>query len=85
MHQKRGLRKGAARKLAISLDRRDPTKGYTRDNVVLCCYIVNLMKTVLFDTEFIAFCRRVVDHTATWTFSEELPDNDIVSPRHRPE
>lgn len=32
--------------LLISVDRVNSAKGYTKDNVVLCCYAVNLIKGV---------------------------------------
>jgi len=38
--------KGGSGKVAtnISVDRVDPAKPYTRDNVVLCCYFINVSK-----------------------------------------
>ena len=41
---------------AYSLDRMDPTKGYTKDNVCLCCWIVNHMKKNLAVDEFKSIC-----------------------------
>jgi hypothetical protein len=45
-----------------SLDRLDSSKGYTADNVVLCCAFINLMKQQLTYDQFIMACRGVVQH-----------------------
>jgi len=37
---------------SFSLDRKDPNKGYNRDNVVLCCRIINYMKQSLSVSDF---------------------------------
>ncbi len=37
---------------SISIDRKDSSKGYTLDNVVLCSWAVNIMKSNLNDEEF---------------------------------
>jgi len=42
---------------AMSIDRIDSQKGYTRDNIVLCCIWVNLMKTNLPIGEFLSRVR----------------------------
>lgn len=47
---------------AISLDQVSPSAGYYRDNVVLCCWIVNGMKRALMVEEFITLCREVIEH-----------------------
>ncbi len=47
---------------ALSLDRIDPARGYYQDNVVLCCWIANVMKQARTVDEFISLCREVVDH-----------------------
>lgn len=44
----------------ISLDRKDSLKGYTKDNVVFCTAIINIMKSDLTITEFLDNCRLVV-------------------------
>lgn len=46
--------------LTISVDRIDPLLPYQRDNMVLCCHIVNLMKQQLQVSEFINWCQKVV-------------------------
>lgn len=40
----------------ISIDRRDPRKGYTRSNVHLVCDLVNMMKRTLPLKDFISWC-----------------------------
>ena len=43
----------------VSIDRMDSTKGYTEDNVVLCCWRVNNMKGDLCASNFITWARQV--------------------------
>jgi len=45
---------------ALSVDRRDPTGGYTPDNVVLCTVAVNTAKGSLTDIEFYKLCAKVL-------------------------
>lgn len=45
----------------ISIDRVDSTKGYTKDNVVLCCWGVNRIKAELSVDEFIKTCKLIVN------------------------
>lgn len=47
---------------APSLDRKDSSKGYTKENVVLCRAIVNWMKNTLTVEAFVALCREVTKH-----------------------
>lgn len=44
-----------------SLDRLDPTKGYTQGNVVWCSYAMNRMKNDFNYDEFVAACKHVCD------------------------
>lgn len=46
-------------KEAISLDRKDPSKGYTKDNVNLVCLSVNYMKRDISHENFINLCHEV--------------------------
>ena len=45
-----------------SLDRRDSSKGYTKDNVQWVHKWINLMKSDFAETEFISYCEAVVKH-----------------------
>lgn len=42
-----------------SLDRRDSNKGYTKDNVVVARYEVNVAKSCLTEDQFLGMCRSV--------------------------
>jgi hypothetical protein len=44
------------------LDRKDPLKGYTVDNVVSCCGKCNLKKLTMKFDEFIETIKRIYDH-----------------------
>lgn len=44
----------------VSLDRLDPAKGYTKDNVALVCWKVNDAKRSLNSEEFLNLCRNIV-------------------------
>lgn len=48
----------------VSLDRLDSEKGYTLDNVVLCCWSVNQAKAALSISEFVDMCLDVSLNTA---------------------
>lgn len=50
----------------ISIDRVDSTKGYTVENVVLCCKVINVMKSNLNIEEFIQWVNRIVDNGFKW-------------------
>jgi hypothetical protein len=47
---------------SLSIDRINSSKGYTPDNIVLCCSIVNIMKLDTPEDEFIRLCRDIVNH-----------------------
>jgi hypothetical protein len=44
---------------SLSIDRLDSTIGYTKDNIVFCCGIVNKMKSAHTKDEFIKWCKLV--------------------------
>jgi hypothetical protein len=44
---------------SISLDRRDNSKGYSKDNAVFCCNYINKMKSDLPYDSFIFLCKSV--------------------------
>ena len=43
----------------ISIDRVDSKKGYQKDNIVLCCWVVNKIKNNLSVEDFINICQKV--------------------------
>jgi hypothetical protein len=45
-----------------SIDRIDSSKGYVRDNVVLCCWQANIMKAQLSHEELIQWCKDVINN-----------------------
>ena len=47
---------------SLSIDRVDSSKGYTPDNIVLCCSIINIMKLDTPTNEFIKICQDIVNH-----------------------
>jgi len=47
----------------VSLDRVYPDQGYTRGNVVLCCWAVNMAKGETTLEEFFHLCRQVAENT----------------------
>ena len=59
---------------ALSIDRIDSTRGYTTDNVVLCCRLVNEMKSNQTIEDFVERCRRIVKihekRSRTWQDSQ---------------
>lgn len=50
---------------AVSIDRINSSLGYTKDNVVLACSTINVMKNSHSIDEFINLCRSVVEHADT--------------------
>lgn len=46
----------------VSIDRIDSSRGYTKDNVVLCCNIVNRMKLNMSVEDFKHWCQLIVNH-----------------------
>lgn len=55
-----GARKGVAQPDSLSLDRLVPEKGYTKGNVVWCCYLVNTMKQNLSEEEFYLYIKNIL-------------------------
>ena len=43
----------------MSIDRIDPSKGYVIDNIQLICSIINIMKYILSNDEFIEICKLI--------------------------
>lgn len=48
-------------KYSISLDQIKPSKGYTKNNVSLCCWAVNRAKSALSMDEYIHICKCVAE------------------------
>lgn len=46
---------------ACTVDRVDPSKGYVRGNLVLCCSLINRVKQNLTHAELIALCRELIE------------------------
>jgi len=44
------------------IDRKDNTKGYTKNNVVPCCKVCNSMKSKLSEKEFISHIKKIVSY-----------------------
>lgn len=44
----------------LSLDRIDPSKGYTKENIQLVCSIINTMKSDLSYSELLFFCKQII-------------------------
>lgn len=51
----------ACKKTSMSIDRRDSRKGYTTDNIVLCCTQVNKMKSNMTMPEMFYFIDRMIE------------------------
>jgi hypothetical protein len=59
MNLETGNGKGNFNHLKVSIDRIDSAKGYTANNIVLCCRIVNSMKSDLGVEEFLDWCKLI--------------------------
>lgn len=53
----------------LSIDRVNSSKGYTEDNVVLCCQKINVIKNDLSDLEFINLCNKIAEY---WNIKNEV-------------
>ena len=59
---------------SISINRIDPTRGYTSDNVQLVCKWVHRMKGNLSDSKFIENCRIIVEQ---WCTPKALAESEL--------
>ena len=70
--EQKGICKLSGRKLILcdlrdkaeynaSIDRIDSNKGYTKDNIVLCCFYINKMKNNLETKDFVEICKIIAD------------------------
>lgn len=58
-----GMKLEAVGENAVSLDRLDSSKGYTKDNICLCCLSINIFKTDLPLDKFLSFCKMVANNS----------------------
>ena len=56
----------------ISIDRIDPNKGYTKENVQLICNRINRLKYTLSENDFFEICDLVIKHVP-------LEDSGLIS------
>jgi CRISPR/Cas system Type II protein with McrA/HNH and RuvC-like nuclease domain len=65
-HEMTIVRKDAGQNLrddyATTIDRVDPTRGYTKDNVVLCCLWINVAKNTFPLGVFVTNCKEFLNH-----------------------
>lgn len=54
---------------SISIDKKDPTKGYTKDNIVLCAFCVNSFKGSKNEEEFKNLLKNIVKNLETYSAS----------------
>lgn len=48
--------------MIFSIDRIESSKGYTKDNIVLCCLTFNVMKLDFSKTDFIKYCKIIAEN-----------------------
>ncbi len=58
----------------ISIDRKDSNKGYFEDNVVLCRFGINVMKSNMEIDRFIKVCKQIVDYMGKKDEIEEFDE-----------
>lgn len=49
---------------SLSIDRIDSNIGYTKENIVFCCGIVNKMKSAYSKDEFVKWCKLVAENSS---------------------
>jgi hypothetical protein len=54
---------GSKSNTAVSIDRIDSSKGYVKDNIALCCVVVNYIKHEMTIEEMIDWCSAIVEHS----------------------
>ena len=45
---------------AVTVDRKNPNRGYVKGNVVLCCSFINRMKQDFTVVELLAYCKEFI-------------------------
>jgi hypothetical protein len=54
----------------ISMDRKDPQQGYTKDNTVLCCFWINVAKASGRVEDILIWAERIKQHNASPLLSD---------------
>jgi len=65
---------------AMTVDKIDPSLGYVRNNIVMCCRIFNAMKQNLNQQQFLNHCKEVLNYCSPlWlcSYSDALPSISI--------
>lgn len=62
----------------LSIDRIDSSKGYTKENVVLCASCVNVMKNALTTKELIEYCHLISDLHPLTTVNDTRQPNVLA-------
>jgi hypothetical protein len=62
---------------SISIDRKDPNKGYIKENIVLCCFCINSFKGDMNEKEFKTLLNTILPTLQKWSMNEELKPNDL--------
>ena len=74
-YSKLPMTKEVGKSNTASIDRVQPSNGYTKDNVVLCCDIVNSMKSSMSYETFYDLCKNIVDNKLQITEAlKKLPE-----------
>jgi len=60
--EKIGNRTVVTEPFKMSLDRKIPSKGYIKGNVVWCTFLVNMVKNLLTEEDFYKLCASVLDY-----------------------
>lgn len=60
------------------IDRVDPTKGYTPDNVAPCCYRCNYMKNKLTTQAFFEHVKRIYDYSIAHSKFNDHPEKEYT-------
>lgn len=52
----------------MSIDRRNSTLGYSKENIVICCSHVNIMKRTYSEQEFVELCKTIHEFSSNRSF-----------------
>ena len=62
----------------LSIDRVDSSKGYIKENIVLCCDSVNTMKMKLKVSDFLNICKEIVKYQSLIENDNSHTEYDIT-------